>query len=161
MESTAPTSVRAASRLRPTDARYWHLDGEHLTRSCRFRPPTGGRILGHHQKQGPPVHTSQHAGETATIEIDCLQYLTTLAHAHATLSGDVCVPDGVFGIEAYTVWVAVTQICPHPTVGQEATSFDVEGSQSVAVGLGEDQRRVVWGHDHAIGESASLCYLPN
>src|SRR5438067_1223219 len=77
------------------------------------------------------------------------------------LGGDVSVPDGVFGIEANTIREAATEICPHPTVGQAAGSIDVESSQSVTVGLGEDQRRVVRGHDHAIGESASLCYLLN
>src|SRR5215472_3462269 len=87
-------------RLWPTDTRYRCTCGEHLTRSYRFGPPTSGRILGSHQKQCPSVSVSQHAGEAATIEIDGLQHLTTLTHAHTPPGADVRVPDGMFGIEA-------------------------------------------------------------
>ena len=68
----------------------------------------------------PSVHASQHAGEVVAVEFDGLQHLTTFANAHTTPGGDIRVPDGVFGIEANAVRVAVTEVCPHPPVGQAA-----------------------------------------
>src|SRR5215470_14837434 len=129
-------------RLRPTGTRCGSLNGEHLTRSRRIRPPTGGRILGSHQKQGPPVSATQHAGEAAAVEIDGLQNLAALAHAHAMFGGNVRVPDSIFSIEADAVGGVATEFCPGSPVGQIAGSIDVEGRQFVSVRFGDDQRLV-------------------
>src|SRR5205085_7999501 len=100
------------------------------------------------------------ASEAPTVKIDRLQHLTAFANAHATLVGDVRVPDGVFRIEANAVWYASGEVGPHPPVRQAAVSRDVEGSEFLAIGLGHNQGRVVGRHHHAIWECDAIGYPP-
>src|SRR6266705_1220231 len=102
------TRWNGTSRLRPTSTRYRSLNGEHLTRSYRFRPPARGGILCSQHKESLPIRATQHAGEAATIEIDGLQYLAAFADAHAMFGGHLGVPDGIFRIEADAVGEVAT-----------------------------------------------------
>ena len=91
--------------LWPAHAWRRSLDGQHLTRPPSVGHGCGTTPLGRHQKQRPPVGASEHAGEAASIEIDRLQDLAALTNAHATLVGDVGIPDGVLCIEADTIGI--------------------------------------------------------
>src|SRR5262249_26850652 len=103
----------------------------------------------------------EHAGETASVKVDCLQHLTTLADAHAALIRNVCVPDGVVGVQANPVGNAAPQVSPYPPIGQAAVGNDLEGGELLAVGLGDDQRCVVGRHGHPIRKSEAIGYLSN
>src|SRR5437899_1721355 len=111
---TTNTKARAAPPLGPADARCRRFNGEHLARSCpaacHARRPTP---LPCHQEQRLLVSASECASEATTIQVDRLQYLSTFANTHATLVGDVTVPDGVFGVEANAVRGAGAQVGPH------------------------------------------------
>src|SRR5918995_6301044 len=50
------------------------------------------------------------AGEAPAVKLDRLQHLSPLANAHATLVGDVSVPDGALGVEADAVGDAVSEV---------------------------------------------------
>jgi hypothetical protein len=39
----------------------------------------------------------------SSVEADRLQHLAPFVHPHAPLAADICVPDGAFRIETYTV----------------------------------------------------------
>ena len=97
--------------LWPAHAWRRSLDGQHRPSSVGHG--CGTTPLCRHQKQRPPVGASEHAGEAASIEIDRLQDLAALTNAHATLVGDVGIPDGVLCIEADTIGNAVPEIGPH------------------------------------------------
>src|SRR5215813_7357368 len=83
------------SFLWPAHAWRGRLDGQHLTCPPPVGHACGTAPLGRHQKQRSPISASEHAGEAASIEIDRLQDLPALANTHATLIGDVGVPDSV------------------------------------------------------------------
>src|SRR5207244_5926760 len=100
------------------------------------------------------------ASEATTIQLDLLQSLATSANPHATLVGDIAVPDGIYGVQANAVRGAVAKVSPYPPVRQAAVGRNVEGCESFTVGLREDQRRVVGRHHHAIWECDTICYLP-
>src|SRR5947209_20593565 len=80
----ASASVRAPPQLRPTGTRCGSLDGEHLARARRIRPPARRGILRGQQKERLPIGATQHAGEAAAVEIDGLHYLAAFADAHTT-----------------------------------------------------------------------------
>src|SRR5438067_2532400 len=105
----APGSVRCRVApvvpfLRPTDAWGGRPNGQHLARACRSHGSHVRRTtpLRHHHEQPALVRAPERAREAATVQIDGLQHLPTSAHTHATLFGNVPVPDGVCGVEAYT-----------------------------------------------------------
>src|SRR6266487_4462793 len=149
-----------APLLRPTDARCGRLNDEHLARSCSACHARSTTPLGCHQEQRPLVSASECASEATTIQVDRLQYLATFANTHATLVGDIAVPDGVYGVQANAVRGAVAKVSPYPPVRQAAVGRNVEGCESFAVGLRKDQRCVVGCHHHAIWECDTICYLP-
>src|SRR5206468_7892399 len=145
------------------DARCGRLNGQHLARSCLGHGSHVRRTtpLGRHHTQRSLVRAPERACEAAAVQIDGLQHLTTFAHAHATLVGDVPVPDGVCGVEADAVGETAVEVGPYPPVRHAAVGRDVEGRELLAVGLCEDQRRVVGRHYHAVGECDAICYLPS
>ena len=89
-----------------------------------------------------------------------LQDLAALANAHATLVGDVGVPDGVLCIEADTVGNAVAEIGPHSPVRKATVGLDVEGRELSAVQFGHDQGRIVGRHCHTVGKGNAVRHLP-
>src|SRR5215207_10538024 len=71
--------------LRPTDAPRRRLGGEYLAHS-----PAAARVLGaaplvHGHEQRSPIRAAEDAGETAAVQVDHLEHLAALAHAHAAL----------------------------------------------------------------------------
>src|SRR5205807_2376719 len=125
--------------LRPTGARCGRLNDEHLARSCSACHARSTLPLGCHQEQRPLVSASECASEATTIQVDRLQYLATFANTHATLVGDIAVPDGVFRVEANAVRDAVAQLGPNPPLRQAAVGRNVEGCESFAIGLGHSE----------------------
>src|SRR5258705_3748499 len=115
--------------------------------------------LGHHHEQRFAVDAPEHASKTSAVKVDSLQHLTTFANTHTTLVGDVAVPAGAFGGQANAVGDAVAEIGPHSLVRQAALNRDVEGCEFLAVGLGADERRVVWCDRHPIGKSDAIGHL--
>src|SRR5712692_11574156 len=95
--------------------------------------------LGCHHEQSCHVSTSERASEAAAVQVDGLQHFTTFANPYAALVRDIPVPAGVFGVQANAVRDASGKVGPHSTVRQAAVSRDVEGCESLAVGLGHDQ----------------------
>src|SRR5262245_52159841 len=91
--------------LRPPGAWCGRLDGQQLSRSRsrNLRDVLHATPLGGDQEQRSPARASEHASETAAVKVDTLQDLTTFADAHATLVGNVSVPDGVIGVDADAV----------------------------------------------------------
>ena len=55
-------------------------------------------MCGDHE-ESVAVVAAKHAGERAAIELDPLQHLTALAHAHAAAISDVGVPGRAVAIE--------------------------------------------------------------
>jgi hypothetical protein len=90
------------------------------------------------------------AGEAPAVKLDRLQHLSPLANAHATLVGDVSVPDGALGVEADAVGDAVSEVGPHPPVRQTAVVCDVERREALPVGVRDDEGRAVAGDEHAV-----------
>src|SRR6266849_5790666 len=125
--------------LWPAHAWRGRLDGQHLTCPPPVGHACGTSPLGRHQMQRSSVGASEHAGEAASIEIDRLQDLAALANAHATLVGDVGVPDGVLCIEADTIGNAVTEVGPHSSVRKATVGLDVEGRELSAVRLRSEE----------------------
>jgi hypothetical protein len=89
--------------------------------------------LGRYQEQRSVVRAPEHASEAPAVEMDCLQHLPAFADAHATPVGHVCIPDGVFGVEADAVGDAVAEVGPHAPVRQAPVRGDVEGGEPFAV----------------------------
>src|SRR5262249_58612950 len=90
---------------------------------------------GHHE-QRLPVVAPEHASEAAPVELDPLQHLTTLAHAHtsgfAFLHGRA--PYGARRVEADSV-AALAEFGPHASVRQAAVGGDVERREPAGEGL--------------------------
>ena len=110
------------------------------------------------QEQGSVAGAPEHAGETAAIDVDCLQHLTTFADAHAAFVGNVCVPNGVVCVDADAVRNAVAEVSPHTSIRQGAVCSDVESGEPLPVRLGDDQRAVVGRHGHAIEKGNIIGY---
>ncbi len=106
-----------------------------------------------------PERPSECAREAAAVEFDRLQHLASLADAHAAFVGDVPVPDGALGVEADAVGDPLAEVRPDPAVGEAAVVCDVERGEPLCVGLGDDQRRVVGRHEHAVGEGDAVGHL--
>ncbi len=121
--------------LRPTGVRCRRLSGEHLACAWRFGHGRRAAPLGRHHEQGSVVHATEHTGEAAAVEVNGLQHLAALADAHATLVGNVAVPDGSFGVEANAVWDAVAEVGPHAPIRQAAVFLDVEGCEPIPLGV--------------------------
>jgi hypothetical protein len=132
--------------------------------ACRPAEVSGNRRTGRVQygEMGRSTETTKDI-ERATLLTRplILLTLTAFANAHATLVRDVAVPDGAFRVEADAAWDAAVDVGPHPPVGQAAIGCDVKRREPVALGLGEDQCRVVGRHDDAIGECDAIRYLPS
>src|SRR5215218_9088604 len=142
-----------AATLRPSDTCCGRPDCEYLA---------GSRLAGHvgrNHEKCPAVLAAEHAGEAAAVELDRLQHLTAFANAHTPFVRDVPVPDCAFCIEADAVGDAVTEVGPYPPVRQSAVGSDVECREPVAVGLREDQRRVVGRNYDAIRERNPIRHL--
>jgi hypothetical protein len=92
--------------------------------------------LGRYQEQSSVADTPEHASEAAAVKLDGLQHFPAFANAHATLVWDIAIPNGVFGVEANAIGDAAVEVGPNPPVRKAAVSRDVEGRESLAVGLG-------------------------
>jgi hypothetical protein len=51
------------------------------------------------------------------------------------------------------------EVGPDAPVRQAAVVGDVEGGESLCVGLGDNQRRIVGRHKHAVGEGEAIGHL--
>ena len=101
-----PTAIRCPARGPLTESTW----------PFRLPPMSLGAapfVDGHEQRS--PIGAAEHAGEAAAVELDRLQHLAALAHAHAALVADVAVPDGSLGVEADAVGVVV-DLGPRPSV---------------------------------------------
>ena len=94
--------------------------------------------LGCHQERRTPLNASEHASEAATVKRDCLQDLTTFANTHASLIGNVGVPDGMVGINADAVRRAITEVGPHTPVRYTAVGGDLEGRKPLPLRFGDN-----------------------
>src|SRR5215510_15227251 len=112
--------------LRPPGARCGRFHRQHPARSCVISHTRRAAPLPRHHEQRSSVYSAEHASKATAVKLDRLQNLTAFAYPHATLVGDVAVPDGAFGVEAYAVGNAVTEIGPHPSIRQAAISRNVE-----------------------------------
>src|SRR5712692_2777108 len=146
---------------RPTDTRCGRLNGHHLARTWTAEHARRTIPLGRHHEQSLSIRAPKRARETAAIKLNCLQHLTALANAYATLVRDVPVPDGILGVEADPVGDAVAEVGPHPAFRQVAVRCDMEGREPFAIRLGNDQRRVVGRHDHTVREGDAIGHLSN
>src|SRR5690606_20578861 len=108
--------------------------------------------LGREDEQRLAVRTAERAGEGTPVQLDRLQDVATLGDAYAPLVWHVGVPDGALFVDADAVRKATGEIGPRPPVAQAAVVDDVEGGQSAAERLGNDQRRIVRRHRHAVRE---------
>ena len=108
-------------------------------------------------EQRRPVRAAEHAGEAAAVERDCLQYFAAFAHAHAALVGDVGVPDRAFRVEADAVGDAVAERRPRRAGSTGCRRRAMSKAVSLpGVGFGDDQRRIVRRHRHAVGEGDAV-----
>ena len=85
---------------------------------CKTEPapaPTGGVQLTPQAADG---------SLSPAVKVDRLQHLTAFANAHATLVGDVPVPDGVVRVETNAVGEAAVEVGPNPPVRQAAVGRD-------------------------------------
>src|SRR5215212_10519280 len=96
--------------LRPTDAYRRSLHGQHLARLRPVEHVRGATPFRRHHAQRSPVRAPERAGEAAAVKLDRLEHLAAFANTHATLVGDVAVPDGVLGVEADSVGDAVLEV---------------------------------------------------
>src|SRR5262245_45023649 len=99
------TETKLYLRLGPTDSRRGCLDSEYLSgpRSCNLGDLLHPAPLGRDQEQRSVLQAPEHTSKATPVKCDCLQHLTTFADAHATLVGNVAVPDGVVGVDADAV----------------------------------------------------------
>src|SRR5215472_13446643 len=95
--------------------------------------------LGRHQEQGIPVRPSEHASEATAIKLNGLEHLTTFAHAHATLVGNVGVPHSVVGVDADTVGDATAKIGPNSPLVQSEVLGDLVCRLLLEKKNGDDQ----------------------
>src|SRR5260370_13996269 len=151
--------VSVVGVLRPPHAVCRRRDREYRTGWCSVEHLLGATPLGSQHEQSLLVRPSEHAGEASTVKVDCLQHISTLAHAHAAFVGNVCVPDGLGGIDTNAVRNTVSEIGPHPPVLETSICGDVKSRELPAVSLGPDQYRVVTRHVHADGEGDAVSYL--
>lgn len=159
-----PQIEMKGDRLRdswPASARCGRLKGQDLARSSAVGHARRTTPLGGHKEQRSLVRAPEHTGEASAIEVDRLYDLTTFAHSHAALVRNVAVPDGIVGVEADAIGGAAVEVGPHPPVRKAAVGSYVERSELVAVGLGDDKRRIIGRHRHAVRECKSVCHLPN
>src|ERR1700729_1714856 len=94
----SPTWQRAGSW--PADARGRGSGGPQLARLCLIVHALGTAPVGGHHEQGGPARAAECAREAAAVQLDGLQHLSSLAHPHAPLVGNVGVPDGSLVVEA-------------------------------------------------------------
>jgi hypothetical protein len=89
--------------------------------------------LGRDHEQGFPLDAAKHAGEAAAVEIDRLQHLATLANAHATLIGNVAIPNGALAVDANAVRHAAVKVGPYAPIQETAVGGDVERGKPLAI----------------------------
>ena len=152
-------ATELAALLRPTDARCGRLRNEELTGSRRVVYVLHAGPRGREHEQRPPVRPAEHTGEAATIELDHLQHLASFAYPHATLVRHVGVPDRLLGVHADPVGRTITRIGPDPAIRQATVRGNVEGAQASGPGLGDDQRRAVFGDGHTVAERDVVGHL--
>src|SRR5690606_33380906 len=145
-------------RLRPARPRCWRRNGQHLTGAGRerLRRVLHAAPLGREDEQRPAVRAAERAGEGTPVQLDRLQDVPALGNAYAPLVWHVGVPDGALGVDADAVRIATGEIGPRPPVAQVAVVGDVEGGEPAAERLGDDQRRVVGRHRHAVREGEAV-----
>src|SRR5262252_8831984 len=158
--SAGSRRVLALPRLRswPAGAGYRDRKGQDLPGAGPGGQPlevagdaVGLAPLGGHDEQGPPVRAAEHQRERCPVltEFDALQDLAALGDAddRVLAGGD---PDRAFGVETDSVRAeAVGEDSP---VRQSSVGVDVERGETSGEGFGDDQRPVVGGDDHAVGE---------
>src|SRR5207247_2956363 len=117
--------------------------------------------FGHHHEQSAAVHAAHHASKTPTIEVNRLQHVTLFANTHAALVGNIGVPDGVIRIDADAIRNAVTEVGPYAPIRQVSVHTYIKGRQPLALGLSDDQCRVVGRYCHSVREGHAIGYLSN
>lgn len=122
--------------------RVW---GPSLSAACRLSSACSGSSWkgGWEGRKGTPV------------EFDRGDNFTALAHPYTVPVTDVGVPDRTLGINAYSVGMVVSDICPRSPVRQVAVGTDVVSGEPVGVRLGHDQRRTVGSDRHAVRKASS------
>src|SRR5580704_9680783 len=84
----------------PTYPREWRFDGVDLAGLRSIIHVLEAAPNGRHHEQRCFVRASEHTGETAAVEVDCLQHFAAFADTDAALIRHVAVPDGSFGVDA-------------------------------------------------------------
>src|SRR5215469_3440442 len=139
--------------LWPACAGCADLGREHLAAAGFYQVGYGHALpFGGHNEQCRPVRTAQSAGKCAAIQCNALQDRAAFSDADAPLVGHIGVPDGVLRVDADAVRDALTEVGPSASVGQSTVLVDTEGHQAVSIRVSGDQRGVVGGHRHAVGE---------
>ena len=143
--------ARASSLRRPRSG-YGCRDGKHLTGPSSEPPvqPFDAAPFGRQDEQCPPVRPAERTGEAATVEFDRLQDLATLAYSDASTGSGTSPYQTAPSVSMQVPSGTVAQLCPRPPVGQAAVGGDVERGEPAGEGLGDDQRRFVGSHDHAL-----------
>jgi hypothetical protein len=104
---------------RPARSGYWGGRAENgsVPGGLTFEMLYSGPLCGAH-KQGRAVIAAEHAGERAAVELHSIEYLDTLADAHAITIADIGIPDRPFSVEADAVWRVVPDLCPDAPIRQ-------------------------------------------
>src|SRR5262249_44545675 len=117
--SLAGTAARL-DFLWPSNARRRSLDGQQLSGSCLCyfgNLVHAAPLVGYHQERSP-AWASEHAGKAALIQVDGLKHFAPFADPHATPVGNVCIPHGVVGVDADSIWYAAAEVGPYAPVLQ-------------------------------------------
>jgi hypothetical protein len=72
---------------------------------------------------------TQHASETASVDVDSVQHFAPFADVYASFVGNIGVPDGVIGIDADAVRDTVSEVSPHAPVRQTSVGGDGKRGQ--------------------------------
>jgi len=104
------------------------LEGEHLSSA---RPRHFGNFVHAAPFGGDDVQrflrfAAQHAGETAAVDRYSLQHFTAFVDTQAALVGNIGVPDGIIGIDAYAVRDAISEVSPHAAIRKGSVGGDGE-----------------------------------
>src|SRR5260221_13214220 len=90
-------AVQNLAGSRSPRARCGRREGDDLPARWRWLGSAPGLA---DDEQARVLPAAERAGESAAIQVDCGQHLTTLAHTNTVLVADVGVPDGALGIHA-------------------------------------------------------------
>src|SRR6478735_21383 len=89
--------------LGASGSRHLDLDRQHLAARFALAHALRPAPLGGHDAERPPVVAAEHAREAAAVDVDRLEHLAALAHAHAAAVRHVGVPDRAGLVEADAV----------------------------------------------------------